>query len=92
MRHAEHLGDMPDRRLRQPAAVLLLRPPQQRNDRRLLAAFRIFLDLLLRPCGILRREGKILRLQVRRSKAANGHSRLSSHLMVRQLDVSPVCT
>ena len=73
LRHAEHLGDVLDRRLRQPAAVLLLRPPQQRDHRRGLAAFRIFGDLALRPVEILRREGELLRLQFGRRKAADGH-------------------
>ena len=31
MRHAEEVGDMTDRYFRQPAAVLLLRAPQQRE-------------------------------------------------------------
>ncbi len=73
IRHAEQLGDMLDRLLRQPAAGLLLRAPQQRDHRRLLAAFRIFRDLLLRPGEILRREGEVLRLQMRFGEAADGH-------------------
>src|SRR5471030_995186 len=70
--------------------------PRGRSSRarniRLLSAGRIFRDLLLRPCGILGREGELLRLLVGRCKAAIGHGRLSSHFMVRQLDVSPVWT
>ena len=48
---------------------LLLRAPQQRNDRRWLAAFRIFRHLLLRPLQILFGEGEISRLNFGRSKA-----------------------
>ena len=73
LRHAEHLRDMLDRLLRQPAAGLLLRAPQQRDHRRLLAAFRIFRDLLLRPGEIVRREGELLRLQMRFGETADGH-------------------
>ena len=73
VRHAEHVGDVRDRRLRQPAVMLLLRAPQQRDHRRLLAAFRILGDLLLGPGEILRREGEFLRLQFGRGEAANGH-------------------
>jgi hypothetical protein len=57
--------------------MLLLRPPQYWDDRRLLAARRIFRDLLLRPRGILRREGKFLRLNSGRGKAADGHDNYS---------------
>ena len=77
MRHAEHLGHVPDRRLRQPATVLFLRTPKQRDDRRLLAARRILRNLLLRPRGILRREGEFLRLNIGRGKAADGHDNYS---------------
>src|SRR6185369_8654958 len=72
--HSEHLADMTDRGLRQPAAVLLLGAPQQRNDRRLLAAGRVFLDLLLRPGRILSREGKFLRLKMRVGQTTDGHN------------------
>ena len=67
------LGDMLDRLLRQPAVGLLLRAPQQRDHRRLLTAFRIFRDLLLRPGEIVGREGEFLRLQMRFGEAADGH-------------------
>src|SRR6266699_5950161 len=71
LRHAEHLADVLDRLLRQPAAGLLLRPPQQGNDRRGLAAFGIFGDLVLGPGEILRREGEARGLIL--SKAAGRH-------------------
>ena len=44
-RHAEHLGHVLDRLLRQPAGMLLLGPPQQRDHRRGLPPFGIFRDL-----------------------------------------------
>ena len=74
LRHAEHFGDVLDRLLRQPAAVLLLRPPQQRDHRGGLAALRILRDLALRPVEIRRREGEFLRLQFGRREAADGHA------------------
>ncbi len=83
MRHAEEIGDMADRRLRQPAAGLLLCAPQQRNDRRLLAAFRIFLDLLFGPGQVVLAEGKLLRLDVGRGETANAHR---SHLPEHDID------
>src|SRR5262249_24783582 len=73
VRHAEEVADMADRRLRQPAAVLFLCAPEQRDDRRLLTAFRIFGNFLLRPGEILFVEREILRLHFRWSKAANAH-------------------
>ena len=60
--HAEQFGDRLDRLLRQPAARLLLRAPQQRDHGRLLPARRIFGDPRLRPLQILRREGEARRL------------------------------
>src|SRR5262249_36168153 len=42
--HAEKIGNRPDRRLRDPAAGLLLRAPQNRQDRRGLPTWRIFGD------------------------------------------------
>jgi hypothetical protein len=72
-RHVEDFGDMLDRLLRQPAARLLLRAPEQRDHRRLLAPLRIARDHLVGPGAVLRREGKRLRLQFGRCEAAIGH-------------------
>ena len=59
--HVQHVGDPFDRRLGDPA-ILLLRPHQQRNDSGLFAAFRIFLDGGLCPSGIVlaKRKGRWL--------------------------------
>jgi hypothetical protein len=73
VRHAQHLGDIADRGFRQPAVVLLLGTPQQRNDRRLLAAVGIARDHLLGPSQIVRREGEFLGLLFGRCEAAIGH-------------------
>src|SRR5262249_2561556 len=73
VRHAEEVADMADRRFRQPAAMLFLCAPEQRNDRRLLAAFRIFGDFLFRPGEIRLVKGEILRLHFRGCKATNTH-------------------
>src|SRR5439155_7597665 len=75
-RHAEQLGDMLDRLLRQPAAGLLLRPPQEWDHRRGFPALRIFRDLRLRPRGVLRREGEALGLLL--GETADGHQRSTS--------------
>src|SRR3954463_1934963 len=64
---------------RPPPPFLPPPPPQQRNDGRLLTAGRIFRDLLLRPGGILRREGELLRLLVGRRYAAIGHGLVFRH-------------
>src|SRR6476619_2510368 len=50
-------------------------------DRRLLPAFRIFGDFLLRPGKIVLVEGEILRLHFRRSKATNAHRSTSPNTM-----------
>src|SRR3954462_6937933 len=71
--HAEKVSDMLDRLLRQPPVMLLLRAPQQRDHRRLLAAGWILRDLLLGPRAVPRREGEFLRLKMRVCKATNGH-------------------
>src|SRR5262249_25645548 len=78
LRHAEEIGDVLDRLLREPAAGLLLRPPQQRDDGGGLPAFRVPADLVLGPVEILDREEKFLRLQLGRGKAADGHQRSTS--------------
>src|ERR1700688_1071158 len=70
-RHAEEFRGRLDRLLRQPAAGLLLRPPQDRDHGGLLAAFRIFGDLRFGPGQILGREGKARRLLL--GKAAHAH-------------------
>ena len=59
--HAQHVRDQAHGRLGQPAVVLLLRPPQQRDDGRGLLARRIVGDRGLGPGGILRREREALR-------------------------------
>ena len=56
--HAQHVGDQPHGRLGQPAVVLLLRPPQQRDHGRGLLARRIVGDRRLGPRLVLRREGE----------------------------------
>ena len=57
-------ADRLDRLLRQPAAGLLLRAPQQRDHRRGLPARRVLGDLLLRPRLVLGREGEALGLDL----------------------------
>src|ERR1700720_3760727 len=71
LRHTEQFRGRLDRLLRQPAAGLLLRPPQNRDNGGLLAPFRIFGDLRFRPGQILRRERKARRLLL--GKAAYAH-------------------
>ena len=78
LRHAEKGRDVLDRLLRQPAAGLLLRAPQDRKDRGRLPAFRIFGDLVLGPIEVLGREGEALGLQRGLGEAANGHQRSTS--------------
>src|ERR1700736_238236 len=78
MREPEPVGDGADRGLRQPAARLLLRAPQQRDDGRGLPSGRIFADLLLGPGVVLRREGEALRLELGRGETTNGHQRSPS--------------
>ena len=75
----QHVGDVADRWLRQPAAALLLRPPQQRDHGGGLPAFRVFLDLRLRPTQILRREGEGLGLLI--GEAADAHRSISPNTM-----------
>src|SRR5690606_3124088 len=55
-------GDIPQCRFGQPAAALLLGPPQQRNDGGELTSLRIATDPHLGPLEILRRELEALRL------------------------------
>src|SRR4029079_431070 len=71
VRHSKKFSDMPDRSFRQPAARLLLRAPEHRNNRRLLTALGIFRDLFLRPGKVVLAEGKILRLHFGRCEAAD---------------------
>ena len=80
--HVEQVGDGADRGFRNPALVLLLRPPQDRDHRRGLAAGRIFRDLRFRPREILVREREARGLQFLRCKTADGH-RSVSHCMRR---------
>ncbi len=70
--HLEKIGDIANRWFRQPAIMLLLRSPQDRNDRSLLAALRIFLDLLHSPRKVLMRELEVAWLIG--VKTANGHA------------------
>src|SRR5690242_294251 len=81
MRHAEEIRDVTDRCLRQPAAMLLLRPPQERNDRRLLPPWRKLRGFLLRPGKVVLAEGKVLRLHFRRREAADTHRSTSPNTM-----------
>jgi hypothetical protein len=69
--HLQHFGDGTNGRLRQPALMLFLRAPKQRDDRRSLAAFGIFADLLLGPIFIIGRESKAFGLFF--VEAANSH-------------------
>src|SRR5262245_25419579 len=78
VRHAKQVRDVLDRLLRQPAAGLLLRAPQQWNNRGDLPALRILVDLLLGPIEILRREGEASGLQLGRGETTNGHYRSTS--------------
>src|SRR6188474_605370 len=81
MRHGDKFGDMTDCSFRQPAAGLLLRTPEQRNDCRLLPALRIFGDLFLRPGKVVLAEGEILRLQFGRSETPDAHRSTSPNTM-----------
>ena len=66
MGHAEQVGNVFDRRARQPA-LLLLCPHQHRYDRRGLAALGILADLGARPREVLGRELEPFRLIVGKS-------------------------
>src|SRR3984957_14779704 len=77
--HAEQFGGRLDRLLRQPTARLLLRPPQNRDDRGLLTARRIFRHPRLRPFEILRREGEARRLLL--GETAHAHRSTSPKTM-----------
>src|ERR1051325_1980505 len=79
--HAEQVGDVLDRLLRGPAARLLLRAPEQRDHRRLLAAFRILGDLLFRPGEVGLGEGEFLRLQLSRRETSYAHRSTSPNTM-----------
>ena len=63
-RHVEHVRDALDGRLGDPA-LLLLRPPEQRDHRGGLPARRKLGDLPLRPGTVFGREGKALRAGAR---------------------------
>src|ERR1700688_2380590 len=52
--HLEQIRDRADRRFRNPPIMLFLDPPQDRDRRRWLPAFRIFGDLLFRPSEVFR--------------------------------------
>src|SRR3984885_8257428 len=69
--HAKKLGRRFDGLLRQPAAALLLRAPQNRDYGGSLTPGRIFGDARLGPLQILRREGEARRLLF--GEAADGH-------------------
>ena len=47
--HVKQIGDRADRGFRNPSLMLFLNPPQDRDHRRGLTAFRVFGDLLLSP-------------------------------------------
>ena len=78
--HVEQIRDRADRGFRNPAVMLFLHPPQDRNHRRRLAAFRIFGDLRFGPGKILRCERKVRGLQFLWSEAADGHLRFNLSL------------
>ena len=69
---------MLDRFLRQPAASLLLRAPQKRNDGGGLLAFRIFRDLALGPIEVLDCEGETFGLNCGIGEATHCHQRSTS--------------
>ena len=71
IRHVEQLGDVTDRRLADPAVILLLGAPQERDHRGGLPARRIPVDQLLRPRKIVFRELEAVWLF--RGKSANCH-------------------
>ena len=73
MRHAEEVGHVFDRLARGPPSHLFLGAPQQRDDRRGLAALGIFGDLLFCPGKILRRKGEAFGLLFGGREAADGH-------------------
>ena len=77
--HAEKLGYGLDRLLRQPAARLPLRAPQDRDHRGMLTSGRIFRDLRFRPFEIGRREGKARRLFF--GEPADAHRSISPKTM-----------
>ena len=83
--HAQHVGDIAERGLGQPAAHLLLRAPQDRQHGGGLPPFRIFLDLGLGPFEIFRGEGEALRLLG--GEAADAHKSLL--LFSRQVLAQP---
>src|SRR5207253_5968439 len=78
LRHAEEVSRVLDRLLRKPAAGLLLRAPEQRDDGRTLPAFRIFGDLALGPIEVFDREGEALGLDCGIGEATHGHQRSTS--------------
>src|SRR5262249_62192051 len=77
-RASEEIGAVLAGFFRQPAAGLLLCAPQQRDDRGMLPAFRIFGDLALGPIEILDREGEALGLERGIGEATHGHQRSTS--------------
>ena len=60
--HVQHIGDVENGRFGQPATGLLLRLPEQRNNRAGLAAFGLFGNLPFRPLYVVGRERKFSRL------------------------------
>ena len=81
--HIKQIRHRADRRFRNPAVILFLRSPQDRQYRGCLAAFRIFGDLLFCPGKIFRREREVRGLKFFRGQAADGHCCSASHCMRR---------
>src|ERR1700722_9999349 len=81
--HLKQIGDRADRSFRTPAVMLLLHPPQDRDHRRRLTAWRMFGDLLFRPGEVFRREREVRGLQFLWCEAADGHCASVSHCMRR---------
>ena len=77
-----------ERRLRQPAAALLLRAPQKRQHGGGLAPLRVFLDLVLRPIEVLGGEGEGLGLLD--GEAADAHRFASSFLFTLRKSVTGI--
>ena len=71
-RHGQPVRHIFDGGLGHPA-ILLLGTHEQRNHRRLLAAFRIFANRLIGPGGIFVCEGEALRLDGIIRETSNGH-------------------
>src|SRR5437660_4855011 len=72
---------MVHRRPRQPSAALLLRDPQQRQDRARLATWRVFGHMRLGPVEVFRAKFKAFRLFEREPLSKAAHRSISPNTM-----------